>query len=867
MKKLVTAILLILFLVSVPSMASTISVKSESSSSASFADDKVVEENFIVDNLTGGSDLSSVVSAGNTISEEDPALDNVTLAFDQLTFQGEWLGFHMGPAPDTYPPPGPEHFQGIARSPRTGIPPIFYVTRSGNKDNSDYYGSIMVVQMNSRPQDGERLRSNRLSKDDETLDTEPSPNDTCIKNIPFIDYGHVGGIQMVGDILAVPLEDRADNALPEGKVVFYNCSEPTNPVKLGYELNTSHKIGVVGITKLPDGYFLLVMSWGDSKDLDFYRSSKKSFFEAGFNFTLVSSISEDYLNDLEADHFWEFGKNSPQSLNFVTQKDGKVFLIGSRNTYPLAPMGNGEDQMYLWEVVDACADFNATQKPNVVGVRGEIHKMLSCPGDLWTWSSGGITVQKRIQGNFMASGGAYISPSGELLYYSANHFNKGPGNTVKMAELRHMYVSRTGTCGPQFRENHLGGSFNVSEGSSLNLTGTAYVIEPWVMMFQHDNFKGISVTMDFRDQDLDNYHDFPELDGRLGECATGKQGFNDAMTSFIWCGPPGSVLRIYDDDNQDPNGDAGYLECPGTGSVVLVHDVRNLPNGVSWLGTEISEPDFNDEATSAEISWVPADQPYSWDLDDDGEFDDAFGAIATFTARDGPSTNIVRMKYRYSNSTQDFATVETVVNVYNVAPTASITSIIQPNPYFILPLVHTLSFTGNFTDPGWEDTHESSWDFGDGTVAPGTLVEENEYPDSTGTTQASHAYSKPGRYTVVLTVTDDDGGNVEATASVKIISAEDAAQFLNDFIQNCSDADFKRNVDQRKNALSQKFSGIIKLIKKGTYQGATGRLANDIRARADGYVDGNPRNDWITTPEKQQAICLMIDDLVAYLEY
>ena len=571
-KRLVAAVLLAFFLISMRSMA----------------DNKdVVEENSTVDNSIKESDLSFSTFVGNNVSEENPALDNVTLAFDQLTFQGEWLGFYMGAAPDTYPPPGGEHFQGIARSPRTGIPPILYVTRSGNKDNPDYYGSIMVVQMSSRPQDGERLRSNRLSKDAETLDTEPPSNDKCIRNIPFSDYGHVGGIQMVGDILAVPLEDRADDALSEGKVVFFNCSEPTNPVKLAYELSTSHKIGVVGITKLPDGYFLLVMSWGDSKDLDFYRSSKKNFFDAGFNFTLVSSISEDYLNDLEADHFWEFGKNSPQSLNFVTQKDGRVFLIGSRNTYPLAPMGNGDDQMYLWEVMN----FNATQTPNIVGVRGEVQKMLSCPGDLWTWSYGGITVQKRIQGNFMASGGVYISPSGELLYYSTSHFSKGPDDTAKMAELRHIYVSRTGTCGPQFRDDHL--------------EDPIYVIEPWVMMFQHDNFQGISVMMDFRDQDLDNYNDFPKLDGRLGECATAKQGFNDAMTSFIWCGPPGSVLHIYDDDNFDLNGNAGYLSCLGTGSVVLVNDVRNLPSSVSWLGEEISEEDFNDEATSARIFWEP----------------------------------------------------------------------------------------------------------------------------------------------------------------------------------------------------------------------------------------------------------------------
>jgi len=569
-KKLVATILLTLFLISVPSMAFMI-FKSESPSSysASSANDNVVEENSTVDNSIRESDLSSVACASNNISEENLALDNIILAFDQLTFQGEWLGFHMGPAPATNPPPTTEHFQGIARSPRTGIPPIFYAMRSGNKDNPDYYGSIMVVQMNSRPQHGERLRSNRLSKAEETPDTKPPSIDACIKNIPFSEYGHVGGIQMVGDILAVPLEDKIDNpALPEGKVVFYDCSEPTNPVKLTYELNTpSHKIGVVGITKLPDGYFLLVMSWGDSKDLDFYRSSKKSFFDAGFNFTLVSSISEDYLNDLEANHFWEFGKNSPQSLNFVTQKDGKVFLVGSRNSSPLAPVVNGEDQMYLWEVVN----FNATQKPNVKGVRGEIHKMLSCPESLVEWS---------MQSNFAASGGVYISPSGELLYYSTHHWGE---TWVKMAELRHIYVSRTGTCGPQFRENHLGGPI--------------YVIEPWVMMFQHDNFRGISVTMDFRDQDLDNYNDFKGLDG--------INGFSDDLTSFIWCGPPGSVLRIYDDDNYDPDGDAGYLECPGTGSVVLVHDVRNLPSMVSWLGDEISEKDFNDEATSARIFWKP----------------------------------------------------------------------------------------------------------------------------------------------------------------------------------------------------------------------------------------------------------------------
>ena len=80
-------------------------------------------------------------------SQENPAIDDVIDAFQHLTERGEWLGFHRGPAPDTTPaciPAGfldpleilkcqtDEHTQGIARSPRTGISPIFYVTRSGN---------------------------------------------------------------------------------------------------------------------------------------------------------------------------------------------------------------------------------------------------------------------------------------------------------------------------------------------------------------------------------------------------------------------------------------------------------------------------------------------------------------------------------------------------------------------------------------------------------------------------------------------------------------------------------------------------------------------------------------------------------------
>jgi hypothetical protein len=70
-----------------------------------------------------------------------------------------------------------------------------------------------------------------------------------------------------------------------------------------------------------------------------------------------------------------------------------------------------------------------------------------------------------------------------------------------------------------------------------------------------------------------------------------------------------------------------------------------------------------------------------------------------------------------------------------------------------------------FTDAGARDTHSVVWDWGDGTMGPGTVQESN----GSGTAKGSHVYAQRGVYTVKATVADDDGGKVTATHRYAVV--------------------------------------------------------------------------------------------------
>ena len=77
---------------------------------------------------------------------------------------------------------------------------------------------------------------------------------------------------------------------------------------------------------------------------------------------------------------------------------------------------------------------------------------------------------------------------------------------------------------------------------------------------------------------------------------------------------------------------------------------------------------------------------------------------------------------------------------------------------------------GEFTDPGWLDTHSAVWDYGDGTYQTAVLTEENDPPDATGMNITSHIYGDNGVYNLSFTVVDDDGGVGTAWAEAQVMN-------------------------------------------------------------------------------------------------
>ena len=148
---------------------------------------------------------------------------------------------------------------------------------------------------------------------------------------------------------------------------------------------------------------------------------------------------------------------------------------------------------------------------------------------------------------------------------------------------------------------------------------------------------------------------------------------------------------------------------------------------------------------------------YSWDLDNDGQFDDALGVTASRSFATA-GTYTVRLRVTDDDGSTDRATATVTVNPAPAAPNrpplATFTS--SPNPALV-------GQTVRFDAAGSSDP--------DGTIASYAwdLDNDGQFDDASGVT-ASRSFALAGTYAVGLRVTDD-GGSADAATSVVTVTS------------------------------------------------------------------------------------------------
>lgn len=756
-------------------------------------------------------------------------LPDAVAQFNALNAVPDPLGFHIDGSPD---PSSCKHYQGLERYAGADGTVYFFVTRSGNvptgvpsilcREDSvvvtDDPGNLLVVRMASRDTQGERLRSNRLARGRDTDRSAPPAGDTVVRTITFDGsqdgngqfwpaYGHPGGMQLVGDTLAVAMEASyaPEDGWAERLVLFLDVSDPTLPrITSTFELEDGEHPGVltgnVGIAPLRNGRYLMVLTGGTSNE------------ELGF-FESVATEPDGTTDLASPDLDWEFVDNvfpgladagfysdevdypgpgfgtgtldptgAHQTLQFLreTSMDGTLYLAGARGKIAVP---GAEDWLELMRVE---IDEDRTG-PRFVTLRHvSSQRRLVKPPD-------NVALGDNLA-NFAAASTFYVSPNGELIFYATEHDNDGPDGTVKMGEWRHLEMERRDSS-TRLPYVDLRAEHQVQEGGAVVIPGIGRPpkAKPWVQLFAEANFGlwFINLAVDLEDigrDDFDNFNAF-QVQLPVGGSLTVLR-FNDAVSSVRWFAPSPCQVLLGADAGVDLDSPADQvLTVDGTGTVA------GIPN-LGGVTDDAGSADMNDRITS--VAFVPACAEYyastfapDWDLDGDGVFETT-GGSPVFGAEhlDGPDRVVVQARAVHPlDGATGYST--TAVRVFNAAPAIQDLGAFDSGQRRIgldIPFAITgqpVLITATFTDPGRLDTQTATIDWGDGSTDEHGSFDSfsDAYGGAVGALRHLHSYPVPATYGVTATVTDDDLGSASATTSVEVVSPAQAIGAVLDGIE------------------------------------------------------------------------------------
>lgn len=728
---------------------------------------------------------------------------NVVEQFRALSLRpepfGMWVWGH--PEPETNLD---KHYQGISRAQGPGGIPYMFLSWNGNDsaciECDDEPGQVFVIRMLSRDATGERLRSNRLRKDDRIsavdrhgndIGTPPDLADCLVGRIVFDgtggwpNYMHPGAMQIVGDVLAVPLS-KPGAGDEKMRIQFVDITEPAVPRPLTSLVvegeSSTFGAGVVALTPVRNPFgagqrYLMALAGEGGQELRLYRSLSTDVDNASGASDLKSeNLDWEELGrytGAELGSFWPCcSSKSHQLLNFVrqgTSLDGALYMIGAYNPDAVRAPGGGIDYFTLYRVN---LDAQGNPASPLLTFVERLHVTTNSIAD--------------DTGHFAGATGVYVSPSGELILYASEHDEQGPTATdpltgetrksLRAGEWRHREMVRPGspTLKPSVEPN---GSFAVDEGGTVTLTGTGRQpsTRAWGQLFR-DTGLGLSdenfdseYVFDYEDRGVEDYDNLP----RMG-------GINDAASSLRWFAPQGCTVEVDQDSIDDSSFPGAIKALPGLG---FPFGYPNL-NTILWdNNTSISMDDrasavrfFCDDYYSAPIA-------VSWDLN----FDDTYetnGSSASFSAVsfDGPTVAYVPTRAQHATDTTALGTGTTPfpVIVRNVAPVIGTAAVMDPfgrdlDGGAIVAIAGVpVHLAATFTDPGRADTQSASIAWGDGITDTSFRTFTDARNGATGQLRDAYVYAAPGTYAIVATITDDDKGASPVSFTIKVLSIEQA---------------------------------------------------------------------------------------------
>ncbi|WP_163988935.1 hypothetical protein [Pyxidicoccus caerfyrddinensis] len=398
---------------------------------------------------------SSLVTLGGDTScawgsmDCNPCVPDVPARFNELRDHGEVLGFNPGPFNFNVAYPSSNHWEGIQRLP---LDSGRYFVLSKRDDGSG--GNVgHLVHMASRNGDGLRFRSNRLSTSiAQPEDTAPPGDDRAVTALPVLGgYVHGGGMQAVGNIVALPMEEGPG----AGRVALYDYNSTLNPSPFAYVTGNTANAGTASLSKLSDGRYLLLLGQYDAKSLEVFFSTE-THLRSGTNQWLRTD--QWYDGELASGDWGPF-----QNLNLVTDcRDSQLYLVGTR-------LGG-----LRWGAVSD--DYAHLYRVNIDGHLRLEHvasKHLYCSND------------GSRQCNLDAAGGVFVDVDRNLLLYATEHADDGPAGAVKMVEFRNTWADAR--CG-------------------------ADITHAYVDFYDDSDFSDRGFIYDYADRGLKNWGSFHSID-------------------------------------------------------------------------------------------------------------------------------------------------------------------------------------------------------------------------------------------------------------------------------------------------------------------------------------------------------------------